>query len=208
MKTQKVKALDLVKYPLPIIIKGIKGVYEITKVVTENDRVTCYRTASHGREIATLRKPYDGVFEVVLTESNVDHLLNTVGALHTRNKGLQKGHATLTRRVQELEGILAEKEHMASASLSDRAIDAIIADVMKPELQITAADVRLQDDIEKIRTRHVREREEWTQIVKDLDSRLNALESRTPSPKDFGNAIHEAVERMLQPGGLLYRGLK
>lgn len=28
-----------------------------------------------------------------------DALLDTIGALHTRNKALQKGHATLTRRV-------------------------------------------------------------------------------------------------------------
>lgn len=37
-------------------------------------------------------------------------LLEQIGALYTRNKSLTKGHATLTRRVQELEAQLAESQ--------------------------------------------------------------------------------------------------
>lgn len=37
-------------------------------------------------------------------------LLEQIGALYTRNKALTKGHATLTRRVQELEAKLAEAQ--------------------------------------------------------------------------------------------------
>ncbi len=138
-----------------------------------------------------------------------DHLLDTIGALHTRNKGLQKGHATLTRRVQELEAELAltkqqllsasdtsftvagsqvfinkgmikapEEAALATGALSDRAIDAIIADVMKREP--TAADIKLQADMRAV----------------------------SESAKAVGEAVHTIVERMLQPGGLLYRSLK
>lgn len=144
---------------------------------------------------------------------SVDGLLDTIGALHTRNKGLQKGHATLTRRVQELEAELAlTKQQVLAASgtsftvaggqvfieealiahpnrrLSDRAVDAIIADVMKADgkwmvklaPEPTAADLKLQADLKAV----------------------------TESVKAVGEAVHTIAERMLQPGGLLYRGLK
>lgn len=128
-----------------------------------------------------------------------DHLLDTIGTLHTRNKGLQKGHATLTRRVQELEAELAlAKQQVLAASgtsftvaggqvfieealiahpnrrLSDRAVDAIIADVMKPEP--TAADSQLADDIYSLRRRIACDIHEWSQAAEPVLSRLATRE--------------------------------
>lgn len=133
----------------------------------------------------------------VNVEKNADTLLDTIGRLFARNQSLQKGHATLTRRVQELEAELASAQRALTGNafgqqkpLSDRAVDAIIADVMKPEQPITAADVRLQADINHLHTR------------------LQHVEQRLPTQKEIGTAVHDTVERMLQPGGLLYRSQK
>lgn len=208
MKTQLVKALDVLKHPLPMVVKGLRGLYEVTKVVAEDGRVTCYRTTSHGKEIATLRKPYDGLFEVVIADSaDTDLLRKELVAAADRNIALREDNATLTRRVQELEAQNEELKQRAGycvdegcdhshilhqcfsgSQLSDRAVDAIIADVLKPEP--TAADQKLQADIDAL---HVR---------------LQRAEQRMPTPKEIGTVVHDTVERMLQPGGLLYRGLK
>lgn len=249
MKTQRVSALEMLKHPLPAVVKGVNGVYEIIKVTADDINVTCYRNGRQGGKIPALRKRFDGVFEVIVTESSPNHLLDTIGALHTRNKGLQKGHATLTRRVQELEAELAaEKERGVSVMteqgmgvynkdgkcrlwmgvldtkthpfldqnivkkaadkvlsdlisqpnhrFSDRAIDAIIADVLKDDSKhleklkpnTTAADHQLQHDINV------------------LTARVRALEEKNAGELlQAGDAIHEVIDRMLQPGGLLYR---
>lgn len=51
--------------------------------------------------------------------NNVDPLLDSVGALYARNKSLTKGHATLTRRVQELEAELKQAQQPAFSNSSD-----------------------------------------------------------------------------------------
>lgn len=51
---------------------------------------------------------------------NVDPLLDTVGALYSRNKSLTKGHATLTRRVQELEAALAAEKQRTFAAWTEK----------------------------------------------------------------------------------------
>lgn len=175
--------------------------------------------------------------EVIGTEV-ASSLLDTIGALHTRNKGLQKGHATLTQQTQDLRKELVDaadrniklreengalkhyvqemehhlegcheaisrltgvtqnhvkrrmatedgKERMrkhfqhqncrcAEAPLSDRAVDAIIADVMKPEP--TAADQRLADDIYSLRRRIACDLHEWSRAAEPVLSRLAAAE--------------------------------
>lgn len=184
-----------------------------------------------------------------------NNLLDTIGALHTRNKGLQKGHATLTRRVQELEkelaaekargitvidqwglrvigrdgecrlrmGVLDTPEQsydpldgvkacqgsradfealfkapmemaVAKGTLIDRAVDAIIADVMKPIVkkaadkvmqealdakhitERTAADHQLADDIYSLRRRIACDLHDWSQAAEPVLSRLAAAE--------------------------------
>lgn len=143
---------------------------------------------------------------------NSDHLLDTIGALHTRNKGLQKGHATLTRQVQELETELAlTKQQLLSASgtafavaggevwinnrllteksfsktpWSDRAVDAIIADVLKDDSKHleklkpkpTAADHQLADDIYSLRRRIACDLHDWSKEAEPVLSRLAAAE--------------------------------
>ena len=55
--------------------------------------------------------------------ASADALLDTVGRLHARNISLQKGHATLTRRVQELEAELAAKKERGFTLMTPRGME-------------------------------------------------------------------------------------
>lgn len=207
MKTQRVSAVDMLDAKTPFTFKGRRGLYNVTKTQATNGRVYFYTLRSDGLAVLIASMAPNDDVEIVINQNSADHLLETIGALHTRNKSLQKGHATLTRRVQELETELenvrsqlisqpqltvrgmpftdtpkTDGNHIQCGylenSLSGRAIDAIIADVMKREP--TAADVKLQADMRAV----------------------------SESAKAVAEAVHTTVERMLQPGDLLYRGLK
>lgn len=201
--------------------------------------------AAHGCMHKAVPAPvFSKAAENLADTGDVDPLLDRIGELYARNKGLQKGHATLTRRVQELETELAlTKQQLLSESdtsftvaggqvfinealikapipkpfeMRDRAVDAIIADVLKDDAgkmdelkPITAADVRLQADIDALAER-----------VADLEfaaspgsySRRKVTEQRAERSDLFNASVEQQVEklinRMLQPGGLLYRSLK
>ena len=60
-------------------------------------------------------------YSEAFASQNADHLLDTIGALHTRNKSLTKGHSTLTRRVRELEQELAyyRQKYPRTVTISD-----------------------------------------------------------------------------------------
>lgn len=232
MKTQRVSALELLKHPLPIIVKGVRGLYEITKVVAEGSRITCYRTGEQGAEIATLRKPFYAYFDVIVTESNPDKLLDAIGSLYARNKSLQKGHATLTRRVQELEEQLKSRKHSgtisidsngmrftdtngncrvsigsSAAALSDTAIKKILVDVMAPEIAVTDTKLKAETDTDT---------EALTQRVAALELVLTPgyLKKESLSDlevkriEDFNKAMDQKIKEMMRPGGLLYGSLK
>lgn len=226
MKTKTVKAVDMLDAKTPFIFKGRAGLYSVTRTAIANGRVRFCVPSADGRETQIASRALNEDVEILVEEvnQNADHLLDTIGALHTRNKGLQKGHATLTRRVQELEAELAlTKQQVLAASgtsftvaggqvfieealiahpnrrLSDRAVDAIIADVMKPIVK-KASDRCLQD---VVNARHVREAPTAADLKLQAD-----LKAVTESVKAVGEAVHIIAERMLQPGGLLYRSLK
>lgn len=126
-------------------------------------------------------------------DHNTDHLLGTIGSLTRRVQELEKQNEELKQQAGYCVDEGCEHSHIlhkccSGAQLSDRAVDAIIADVMKPDgkwmvklaPEPTAADLKLQADLKAV----------------------------TQSVKAVGEAVHTIAERMRQPGGLLYRGLK
>lgn len=112
---------------------------------------------------------------------NADHLLGTVGALYTRNKSLQKGHATLTRRVQELEALLGETQAAASP--------------------ISHADTQLQQDLKDLQKR----------VNGLEDAGIYAFTSggkgKHTATAVLEDAITRGISAALRPGGVLHNAL-
>lgn len=121
MQTKKVKAIDLLNYTLPLIVRGRSGVYEIVKAEADSSRIKLYRLTPNGHHSLVISRPRDEYLEV-FTNTHADHLLDTIGALYTRNKSLTKGHATLTRRVQELEAALEAEKQRGVAVCGEKSV--------------------------------------------------------------------------------------
>lgn len=130
-----------------------------------------------------------------------DALLHTVGSLHKRNKALTKGHATLTRRVQELEAELAAEKDRGIPLMTPRgmktynskgvlqAVIGAMEEIKSPN--ITHADVQLQADIEAL-----------TQRVADLEFATSpgyfTPHTLTDGELKRVNAFNEAVKQLIE----------
>lgn len=160
MRSKKVKAIDLLKHPTPVIVKGKHGVCEIVKVETDSSRIKLYRLTPNGHHSLVIARPHDEYLEV-FTNTDADHLLDTIGTLHKRNKSLTKGHATLTRRVQELEAALEAEKKRTFATWSEKGLTAYDNKVNKV-VQIgaitseTSAVSKAQHDLQQFITEEVK----------------------------------------------------
>ena len=174
MKTLKVKAQELLSAPTPFLLRGIR-VHEICRVSLQGSRVIFYTLRPDGTVVRIASSAPDAPVEIIAEDrvQNADHLLDTIGRLHARNKSLQKGNATLTRRVQELEQQYEDLKKISGYCVdegcdhlhtlhqcfsvggpSDRAVDAIIADVMAPlSGAISHADTQLEQDLAALQKR-------------------------------------------------------
>lgn len=90
-------------------------------------------------------------------ESINESLLETIGRLYGRNQSLQRGHATLTRRVQELETKLkqAQKQILETSNgpFAIAGAETFINNALIGSSIISKADTQLQADIEALTTR-------------------------------------------------------
>lgn len=92
----------------------------------------------------------------VNVEKNADTLLDTIGRLFARNQSLQKGLATLTRRVQELETALAAEKERGNTLITPRGMETynskgvlqVVMGAVEETKTPTAADSPLQADID------------------------------------------------------------
>ena len=97
----------------------------------------------------------------VNVEKNADTLLDTIGRLFARNQSLQKGLATLTRRVQELEAELAAEKERGITLMTPRGMETynskgvlqVVMGAVEETKTPTAADSQLQADIDALKTR-------------------------------------------------------
>lgn len=133
-----------------------------------------------------------------------DSLLEIIGRLQGRNQSLTKGHATLSRRVQELEQelVLAKQQVLPSSktpfTVAGGEVHIAESFIAKEH---TAADMQLQADIE-----HLRQRTD--EIEKTLTHSFGAWarDSNTMPAfeKTVNRGIDQALRRAVEPGGLLY----
>ncbi len=105
-----------------------------------------------------------------------DSLLETIGRLYGRNQALQKGHATLTRRVRELEKEneqLKNSGYLAAGWINEGKIP---ANHLVDDAPLTAADLELRA------------------LVDTLSSRVNALEQNPATDAAIRAAGYEVQE--------------
>lgn len=155
----------------------------------------------------------------VNVEKNADTLLDTIGRLFARNQSLQKGLATLTRRVQELEAELAAKKERGATLMTPRgmetynskgvlqAVIGAVEEVKSPN--ITHADVQLQADIEAL-----------TQRVADLEfaaapgyfTPSHLTEGQRLRTEAFNAAVRQLIETEIDKacriGGAINRAIR
>lgn len=155
-----------------------------------------------------------------------DSLLEIIGRLQGRNQALQKGHATLTRRVQELEADLAKAEQRGHVLNTPRGMEACdskgVLRVAMGAMNVkdegfissksclstpatTPADTALQADIEYLRQR-VNELENAHRF--SFGAGKGTSNGMAVFQETVNRGIEQALRNAVSPGGILYGKLK